>query len=140
MPSSSDAPESAPVEPPASSRRTRTCSGRRPSEVLAQLRVGRDRRHPAFDTSGGLEARDGCYEVAAREVVRRREGLAVGAVRLLLGHGGQAPRTARDDAPEGSRLAPELPRDDGAIVHLATVPGERLSARGGAATRRCPSR
>ena len=42
---------------------------------------------PLRHAACGLEPRDRGDEVAARHVVRRREGLAVGVVRALLGDG-----------------------------------------------------
>ena len=73
--------------PPASSRRSLRCSssparGSRRARVVAQSRA-LQRSTPA----GGLEPRDGRDEMPARQVVRRRERLAVGAVRALLGDG-----------------------------------------------------
>ena len=59
--------------------------------------------------------------MTAREVVRGRERLAVGGVRLLLGHRREPPRAPRDDAPEGAWLATELARDGGPVVHRVTV-------------------
>ena len=72
-------------------------------------------RRPALDAAGGLEPRDRRDEMAARDVVRRRERLAVGCVRVLLGDGRAAERAADDDAAEGARLPSELPRDGGAV-------------------------
>ena len=120
IPRSSDAPPSVPRSPAASSRRMRRCS-RSPARGVAQRRVVRDRGAPALDPAGGLEPGDGGDQVAAREVVRRRERLAVRRVRLLLGHGRQPPRAAGDDAPERARLSAELTGDGGAIVHAVTV-------------------
>ena len=128
MPSSSEAPPSAPTSPAASSRRIRACSAvarsrsSRRSSSLATAAL--QRSTPA----GRLEARDGGDEVPAREVVRGRERLAVGGVRILLGHRREPPRAARDDAAEGAWLAPELARDDGPIVHPVTVPARPVSA------------
>src|SRR5579864_2370314 len=42
---------------------------------------------PALDAAGCFETGDGCDEVAAGDVVRRRERLAAGVVRLLLRYG-----------------------------------------------------
>ena len=61
-------------------------------------------------------------EVAAGDVVRRRERLAVGRVRVLLGHRRAPERAADDDAAERARLASDLLRDGGAVgvsVHAA---------------------
>ena len=75
---------------------------------------------PAFDTAAGLEAGHGGDEVAAGQVVRRRERLAIRCVRMLLGHRRQSERAPDDDALERARLAAELPRDDvGVSVHAA---------------------
>ena len=53
---------------------------------------------PALDTAHGLEPRDGRDQVAAGQVVGRREGIAGAVVRRLLGDGRGAERTTRDDA------------------------------------------
>src|SRR5438477_1402883 len=84
--------------------------------------LGVDTRAPALDAAVRLEPRDGRDEVAAGDVVRRRERLPVGCVRLLLSHRRAAEGAADDDAAERARLAPELARDDLAIslsVHAA---------------------
>src|SRR5262245_21316229 len=54
-----------------------------PGEVWMVL----DPLAPRLHAAGSLEPRDGGDEVAAREVVRRRERLALRVVRLLLGDG-----------------------------------------------------
>ena len=75
---------------------------------------------PAFDTAAGLEAGHGGDEVAAGQVVRGGERLAIGRVRMLLGHRRQSERAPDDDALERARLTAELPRDDvGVSVHAA---------------------
>ena len=89
----------------------------RPLEVGAQRVVRLDRLAPPLHATGGLEARDGGDEVAARQPVRRRERLAVGCVGRLLRHRRAAERAADDDAPESPRLAAELSGDDVPIVH-----------------------
>ena len=95
-----------------------------PSQAKPErLRVRGERIAPPLDYARGLEARHGRDEVAAREVVGRREGLTAGAVRVLLGHRRAAPGAAGDDAPEGSRLAAELACDEGAVVHAADRSG-----------------
>src|SRR5262249_22198223 len=65
-------------------------------------------RAPALDSAGRLEARHPSDKMRAREVVRRRERLAVDGVRLLLRHRRRTERTADCHAVEGARLTPEL--------------------------------
>src|SRR4051794_11408383 len=77
-------------------------------QARGELGVGAHALAPALDASRGLEARDGCNEVRARQPERRRERCAVLVVRRLLGHGGTAERTARDYAAERARPAAEL--------------------------------
>ena len=60
---------------------------RRPLEVGAQSVVRLDLGAPAFDSPGGLEARDGRDEVAACQPVGRGEGLALRAVAGTVGIG-----------------------------------------------------
>lgn len=73
-----------------------------------QRRVVRRRPAPTLDTSRGFDSRKRRDEVRAREVVRRRERLAVQVVRSLLGYRGQAEGTANDDAEKRARLSPQL--------------------------------
>src|SRR3954453_9507884 len=99
----------------------------KPGGVVCGLR-------PALDAAGGLEPRDRLHEVAARHVVRGREGLAVRVVRPLLGDGGPSERAAESDAAEGPRLTADLACDDLAVSgHAATG-----YAGGAAATAGCP--
>src|SRR6185503_16178977 len=70
---------------------------------------------PALHAAGGLEPRHRRHEMPACEVVRRRERLAVGPVRALLGDGRSAVRAAHRDAAERARLAPELTGYDRSI-------------------------
>ena len=55
-------------------------------EIVPELRVRRDGFAPPLDAARGLEPRHRGDEVGAREVVRRRERLAVGAVCRLFRH------------------------------------------------------
>jgi hypothetical protein len=101
--------------------------------ALGKLRILRGRARPAFDTADALEPGDCGDEVAARDVVRRRERLTVGVVRLLLGDRGTAERAADDHAFEGTRLTAELAGDDGAIsihngpIMLNELDGEEIA-------------
>ena len=115
MPNSSDAPPSLPVASPASSVRSFALLLVAGREARGELRLGARGLAPALDAAGGLEPRYGGDEMRAREVVRRRERLAVGSVRALLGHRRRAERAPDGDAAERARLAPELTRDDGSI-------------------------
>jgi hypothetical protein len=81
-----------------------------------------------LDAAGRLEPRDPRDEMAAREPELRRERPAVLVERRLLGHRGPAERAADDDAPEGARLAADLPRDHLAIVvHPLKLAGRSAS-------------
>src|SRR5437016_1301473 len=53
-------------------------------ETVGQDRVGRGGRRPPLDAAGRLEPRDRGDKPAARDVVRRRERLALRVVRALL--------------------------------------------------------
>ena len=57
----------------------------------------------------------------AGEVEGRRKRLARGIVGLLLGHRRTAKRTADGDSTKGAGWAPQLPGDDGAVVHAAIL-------------------
>ena len=92
---------------------------RGPLELVAERRIVCDRRGPPLDPAHGLEPGDGGDEMAAGEVVGRRERLPARAVGSLLGDGRATPGAACDDPPEGAGLTAELERDDGAIVHGA---------------------
>src|SRR5262249_20694488 len=83
----------------------------RARERLGQRTTGQGRRAPPLDPAGGLDTRDGGDEVRTRDVVRRRERLAMRVVRRLLRDGREAVRTADDDTPEGTRCPAELLRD-----------------------------
>ena len=93
----------------------------RPHEVVAQGRVGGDGVAPALDPARGLQPRDGRDEVPAGEVVRRREGLAVGAYGSCSVTAGrpQGQRATTRRNVRGSR--PSWQSDGGAIVHALTV-------------------
>ena len=114
-PSSSEAPPSRPVSPPASSRRIARCSSSACARLAASAGSLCGALRPALDAAGRLEPRDRGDEVAARHVVRRRERLAVGVVRALLGDRRPAERAADGDAAERARLAADLSRDDRAV-------------------------
>jgi hypothetical protein len=79
--------------------------------TFGKSRIAVRRLRPTVDAACGLETRDRGDEVATRDVVRRRERLALGVVRELLGHCGAAERAAHDDAAEGARLASNLTSD-----------------------------
>ena len=103
IPRSSDAPPSRPA------RRRRARAGRalllgRARERRGERLVLRDRVAPPLDASGRLEPRERGDEVRAREVVRRRERLAVDVVRSLLGDRRQR-RTGSGRRRAGTRAA-----------------------------------
>src|SRR5581483_4972460 len=102
-------------------------------EARRELRLGAHGLAPALDPSRRLEPRHGGDEVAAREVVRRRERLAAGRVRALRDRR-RAERTTDDDAAERTRLPPELARDEGPI----SVRGHGARDHACAATAGCP--
>ena len=85
-----------------------------------QLGVCGDRRAPALDSARRLEPRHGRDEVTTRQVVGRRERLAVRPVRVLLGHGRAGPTgsgrrragTPAARARAGARRRPDRPRLD----------------------------
>ena len=85
------------------------------SEARAEGRVGPHRVAPALDAAGGFEARHGCDEMPAGEVIRRGERLTIGGVGALLSDGRCAEGTPHGNAAERARLAPELARYDGSI-------------------------
>src|SRR5690242_19653071 len=71
---------------------------------------------PALDPAGRLEAGDLRDEMAAGDVVGRRERLAVRVVGALLRDRGPAERAADGHAPESARRAADLSGYDGAFV------------------------
>ena len=138
IPESSEAPSSAPraatgkvvAHPPLLFGRAR----KRRGELGILLRGDA----PALDSAGSLDPRDRRHEVRAREVVRRRERLALRVVRQLLGHRGKAVRATNGDPAERTRRAPQLTRDDRSIVHEKEPTGGCPSSAQ-RATPECPS-
>ena len=92
-------------------------------EVGRQLGARGDGGAPALDAAGRLEPGDGGDEVAAGEVVGRRERGALGVVRLLLGDGGEAERAAGRDPAERPGAPADLALDDVAILHARELYG-----------------
>ena len=94
-------------------RAARAAAPRSPrSRLSARSGSRRCRLAPALDAAGRLEARDRGDEVAAGQLVRRRERLAGRVVRRLLGDRRAAERAADGDAAERARRPAELPGDD----------------------------
>jgi hypothetical protein len=88
------------------------------------------------DAARALERGDRLREPPARDPVGRRERRAVLGVGRLLDHERAARGTARDDADERARLAPELPRHRRRVVvseHARILPGAPAARRSGAA-------
>ena len=99
-------------------------------------RVGRHQVLVAVDAAGGLERVDARNRMRAGEVVRGREGAAVGQVGRLLDHGGPSVRAAYGDRRSPAGRPAELTCDHRLVVDPIRVPGgERLTGRSG---RRAP--
>ena len=88
-------------------------------EAVTQRRICLDGLRPTLDAAGRLQSRDRCDEMWAGDVEGRREGRAGRIARPLLGNRRPALGTADGYAPEGSRRATELLRDNGFILHAA---------------------
>ena len=73
------------------------------------------------DASGRLEAVDLRDRVRARQVVRRRERLAPGQIRVLLDDRRPAVRAADGDAHTAPRRAAQLCLDDGGVLHAVRL-------------------
>ena len=112
--------------------------GVRARNALRELGVALDRTAPPRDSPFRLEARDRRNEPGAREVVRRRKRLTLGRESGLLGDGRVPVRAPDRDAAHRARGAPELPRDDGSIVHEAIVSAPVPRPCGAAAAPREP--
>ena len=92
---------------------------RHPLQVGGELVVLVDGGAPALDSAGRFQSGDGCHEVTAGEVVRRRKRLAGAVVRLLLGDGRRTEGAASSYAAERPGRPAELALDERAVIHHA---------------------